>query len=132
MKYFEYICLPLFLFVCFWPIVKYYNHIKICHFYKLIFAALYKKQKQEPYVSSFYLMQIVRLLVKKSQHKALIALTAGRIDMAETFLKKHGNAFLALALKTMHVSAKNVADWEIFIKKNPDNKAAIAELAVLV
>lgn len=131
MKYFEYICLPLFLLVCFWPIVRYYNHIKICHFYKLIFAALYKKQKQEPYVSSFYLMQIVRLLVKKHQHKALIALTAGRIGTAETFLKKHGNAFLALVLKTMQVAAKNVADWENFIKKNPENKAAIAELAVL-
>lgn len=131
MKYFVFICLFIFLLLCLWLIRRSFIRLKIWHFYKLIFAALYKKQKQEPYVSCFYLMQIVKMLVKKRQHKALIALTAGRISIAETFLKKNGNTFLALVLKTMQASAKNVVDWENFIKKNPNNKAAIAELGIL-
>ena len=131
MKYFVFICLFIFLLLCLWSIVRYYAHLKIWHFYKLSFNALYKKQKSEPYVSSFYLMQIIKFLVKKHQNRILLLLSLGKTKPAETFLLKHRLHLQALLLKTMSSSAQNITHLENFVKNNPNNKAAIAELAIL-
>ena len=131
MKYFVFICLFIFLLLCLWSIVRYYAHLKIWHFYKLSFNALYKKQKSEPYVSSFYLMQIIKFLVKKHQNRILLLLSSGKTKPAETFLLKHRLYLQALLLKIMSSSAQNINQLENFVKDNPNNKAAIAELAIL-
>ena len=130
MKYFIYIGLPLLLLFSFGAISYFYARLKYYHFFKLTFNALIKKQKSEPYVSSFYLQEIIKFLVRKREKNALISLSAGRISAAEKILSKHKKFFFIAVLNLMN-SPKNFAKLETFVKNQPKNKAAIAELAVL-
>lgn len=134
MKYFEYtLLISLFSAVFVLPFY-FYRRLKIYHFYRLVRKALAQKTAAncgETYFPTYYLKEIVSLLVKEKANRPLVYLCVGRSAPAIRWLDDRKKTFLSLVLQTICNKQTMLALWEKYIKKNPDNTAALAELGIL-
>lgn len=131
MIYFEFIFAFCFLFLCIFPIIKALQTLKINHLFKISFSAITKKFSSGDYIPYYHLHKIISFLYLKKEKKALVSLCAGKPNQALNVLKKHKQHFLALVLTALIKQNNALAEFEKFVRQNPKNKAAIAELALL-
>ena len=108
-------------------------NLKIAQFYKLSFKALNKKNKiSDIYISTFYLKQVIAILLKNRAKKELNFLICGRISLAKKWLIKHNFEFLSLALTASNNINQAIEEFEKFVRReNVDIKPALLLLGCL-
>ena len=112
------------------------KRMKINHFYRLCLKNALRKQLKvcgETYFSSYYLFEAVKYLSSarsNSAKQALIHLCAGRSKKAVAYFYQNKKVILYLTLKAMYVE-NILPETEKAVKKESDNIALLAELAVL-
>jgi len=112
----------------------FYRRLKTYHFYRLARKALSKKFSAgcaESYLPTYYLRRIVSLLIQNNAKHQLVYLCAGRINPAARRLEEQKEIFLSHILRAVKGQTSYRADFEKYIKANPNDNAALTELGIL-
>lgn len=134
MKYFEHIAFTLFFLTAPALLFHFYRRLKIHHFYRLARKALLKKISTgcgESYLPTYYLKRIVSLLILANAKRQLVYLCAGRANPAARWLEERKEIFLSRVLRAVAGQTDHLADFEKYIKANPNDYAALTELGIL-
>lgn len=137
MKYFEYIVLLSFFFGAFLFSLHFYRKLRCHHFFRLIRRVFITKTGPsggETYLPTYYIFETIQKLVRKNNsvaHKALVYLCVGRTSLLRKYLKANKESFLELVWESINSSQPSLKSWEKLVKKEPNNYAALAELASL-
>ncbi len=85
----------------------------------------------ESYLPTYYLRRIVSLLIQNNAKHQLVYLCAGRINPAARRLEEQKEIFLSHILRAVKGQTSYRADFEKYIKANPNDNAALTELGIL-
>lgn len=134
MKNFEYIVILGSIFLAAGITFYFCRRLKIYHFYRLIRKAFIKKSAPdsgENYLPTYYLFKISGLLIKAKANSQLVYLCGGRSKPTISWLKENKYEDYALILEAIEKPEAGLNLLEKFIKKHPDNRQILAELAIL-
>jgi tetratricopeptide (TPR) repeat protein len=111
-----------------------YKKISLDHYYRIALKSFVQKQHKiggDRYFCSYAILETIKILRKKREKDALINLAFARVDKAMKILKNLNRNDLRISVAAHFDFEEALIEFEMLIKKQPQNMFILGEMAEL-